>query len=48
VLVDVLSFVIEALRPTSVVTVENLLLRRQLATYVERGAKPRRPDAGSR
>jgi hypothetical protein len=45
-LADVLRFVIVALRPTRVVAAENLFLRRQLAMYLERGVKPRRPDSG--
>jgi hypothetical protein len=47
-LADVLWFAIVALQPTRVVAVENLFLRRQLAMYVERGVKPRRPDVGAR
>ena len=47
-LVDVLRFVIVALRPTRAVAAENLFLRRQLALYVERGVKPRRPDVATR
>ena len=47
-LADVLWFAIVALRPTRVVSAENLFLRRQLAMYVERGAKPRRPDVATR
>jgi len=47
-LADVLWFAIVALRPTRVVAAENLFLRRQLAMYVERGVKPRRPDAATR
>ena len=43
-LADVLRLAIVALRPTRIVAAENLLLRRQLAMYVERGVKPRRPD----
>jgi hypothetical protein len=35
------------LRPTRVVAAENLFLRRQLAMYVERGVKPRRPDVAT-
>jgi putative transposase len=35
-------------RPTRAVTAENLFLRRQLALYVERGVKPRRPDVATR
>lgn len=38
----------DALRPTRIVAAENLFLRRQLAMYVERGVKPRRPDVGTR
>jgi putative transposase len=44
----VLWFVIVAFRPTRVVAAENLFLRRQLAMYVERGVKPRRPDVATR
>jgi hypothetical protein len=47
-LADVLWFVIVALRPTRDVAAENLFLRRQLAMYVERGARPRRPDVATR
>ena len=47
-LADVLRFAIVALRPTRVVSAENLFLRRQLAMYVERGVKPRRPDVATR
>jgi transposase InsO family protein len=47
-LADVLRFVIVALRPTRAVAAENLFLRRQLAMYVERGVKPRRPDVATR
>ena len=47
-LADVLWFAIVALRPTCVVAAENLFLRRQLALYLERGAKPRRPDVATR
>jgi putative transposase len=47
-LADVLWFVIVALRPTRDVAAENLFLRRQLAMYVERGVKPRRPDVATR
>lgn len=47
-LADVLRFAIVALRPTRVVAAENLFLRRQLAMYVERGVKPRRPDVAIR
>lgn len=47
-LADVLRFAIVALRPTRVIAAENLFLRRQLAMYVERGVKPRRPDVATR
>jgi putative transposase len=47
-LADVLRFAIVALRPTRIVAAENLFLRRQLAMYVERGVKPRRPDVATR
>ena len=47
-LADVLWFAIAALRPTRVVAAENLFLRRQLALYIERGVKPRRPDVATR
>jgi putative transposase len=47
-LADVLRFAIVALRPTRVVSAENLFLRRQLAMYIERGVKPRRPDVATR
>jgi putative transposase len=47
-LADVLRFVIVALRPTRIVAAENLFLRRQLAMYVERRVKPRRPDVATR
>jgi hypothetical protein len=47
-LADVLRFAIVALRPTRVVAAENLFLRWQLAMYIERGVKPRRPDVATR
>jgi len=47
-LADALRFAIVALRPTRIVAAENLFLRRQLAMYVERGVKPRRPDVATR
>ena len=46
--VDVFRLAIVALRPTRVVVAENLFLRRQLALYVERGVKPRRPAVATR
>jgi len=39
---DVLRLVVSFLRPSSAIRVENLVLRKQLASYVERGIKPRR------
>ena len=47
-LTDVLRFAIVASRPARIVAAENLFLRRQLAMYVERGVKPRRPDVATR
>jgi hypothetical protein len=47
-LADVLRFGIVALRPTRIVAAESLFLRRQLAMYVEREVKPRRPDVATR
>ena len=41
---EVLRFALVALRPTQVVSAANLFLRRQLAMYVERDVKLRRPD----
>jgi len=48
VLADVLWSAIVAVRPTRVVAAENFFLRRQLATYVEPGVKPRPPDMVTR
>jgi putative transposase len=47
-LTDVLRFAAVALRPARIVAAENLFLRRQLALYVERGVRPRRPDVATR
>jgi len=47
-LADVLRFAIVASPPTRVVAAENLFLRRQLAMYMERDVKPRRPDLATR
>jgi hypothetical protein len=41
---DVLRLVVSFLRSSSAIRVENLVLRKQLASYVERGIKPRRVD----
>jgi putative transposase len=45
---DVVRFAAVALRPARIVAAENLFLRRQLALYVERGVRPRRPDVATR
>ena len=47
-LAQALRFAVVALRPTQALAAENLFLRRQLAMYVERGLKPRRPDVATR
>jgi len=41
---DVLRLGVSFLRTASAIRAENLVLRRQLARYVERGIKPRRVD----
>jgi hypothetical protein len=41
---ELLRFALVALRPTQLVSAANLFLRRQLAMYVERDVKLRRPD----
>jgi hypothetical protein len=45
---DLLAFVCVLLRRRRTVAAENLFLRKQLAMYVERRAKPRRPDVATR
>ena len=45
---DVLRLVVSFLRPSSAIRAENLVLRRQLARYIERGIKPRRVDHATR
>lgn len=45
---DVLRLVVSLLRTSSAVRAENLVLRRQLARYIERGIKPRRVDHATR
>jgi len=45
---DVLRLVVSFLRPSSVIRAENLVLRKQLASYIERGIKPRRADHATR
>jgi hypothetical protein len=47
-LADLSGLVVLSLRPRRSVAAENLFLRRQLALYLERGAKPRRVDAATR
>ncbi len=47
-LADLAGLVVLLLRPRRSVAAENLFLRRQLALYLERGAKPRRVDAATR
>jgi hypothetical protein len=46
--VDVVGLAVLAIRPSRSVEAENLVLRRQLALYKERGIKPRRIDAAAR
>jgi transposase InsO family protein len=48
VLADLVGLARLAIRPRQAIAAENLLLRRQLALYKERGAKPRRVDAATR
>ena len=45
---DVLRLVVSFLRSSSAIRAENLVLRRQLAQYIERGIKPRRVDHATR
>ena len=45
---DVLRLVVSFLRPPSAIRAENLVLRKQLASYIERGIKPRRLDHATR
>jgi len=47
-LADLAGLVVLLLVPRRSVAAENLFLRRQLALYLERGAKPRRVDAATR
>jgi hypothetical protein len=47
-LADLIGLTVLALRPTRSVEAENLVLRRQLALYKERGMKPQRIDAATR
>jgi hypothetical protein len=45
---DVLRLVVLFLRSSSAIRAENLVLRRQLARYIERGIKPKRVDHATR
>jgi hypothetical protein len=45
---DVLKLVVSFLRSSRVIRAENLVLRKQLASYFERGIKPRRVDHATR
>ncbi|MGA8053962.1 MAG: integrase core domain-containing protein, partial [Burkholderiales bacterium] len=47
-LADLVGLVRLAIRPRQAIAAENLVLRRQLALYKERGLKPRRLDAATR
>jgi hypothetical protein len=48
VLSDVARFVGALCRPRAALAAENLFLKKQLALYIERQAKPRRPDDATR
>ena len=48
ILTDVLKLGLLCLRSNSSIRAENLILRRQLARFIERGIKPRRMDHASR
>ena len=45
---DIVTFGVLFLRSSSAIRAENLVLRRQLARYIERGIKPRRVDHATR
>src|SRR5664279_4327442 len=45
---DAFRLVLLLLRSSSAIRVENLVLRKQLAQYIERGVKPRRVDSVTR
>ena len=45
---DAVRLVLLLLRPSAAIRAENLVLRKQLAQYIERGVKPRRVDALAR
>ena len=45
---DVLTLIVSFLRSSGAIRAENLVLRKQLASYIERGVKPRRMDHPTR
>jgi hypothetical protein len=45
---DVLRLVVSFLRRSSAIRAENLVLRKQLVRYIERGIKPKRVDHATR
>ena len=45
---DILRLVVSFLRSSKAIRAENLVLRKQLASYIERGIKPRRVDHATR
>ena len=45
---DALRLVLLLLRPSAEIRAENLVLRKQLAQFIERGVKRRRVDAATR
>ena len=47
-LADAFRFVLLFSRSSSAIRAENLVLRKQLAQYIDRGVKPRRVDSGTR
>jgi putative transposase len=47
-LADVAGLIALSVRPRRAIEAENLVLRRQLALFKERGIKPRRIDAATR
>jgi putative transposase len=45
---DLLRLAVSFLRSSRALRAENLVLRKQLASYIERGGKPRRVDHATR
>src|ERR1700676_1176140 len=45
---DLLRLVVSFLRSSRAIRAENLVVRKQLASYIERGIKPRRVDYATR